>query len=299
MNLFRNIPGYLALVPAFALCLLFLSLTVNAQGGKTAEPVAAKGDKILEVDNLLCENRIDPVGLDNPMPKFTWQLVSSKRNTIQKAYQIRVTIAESKKTVWDSKKISSDSSVKVAYKGQLLLSSTKYYWQVRVWDNQGRSSQWSKPGFWVTGLFNTADWTSKWISPGFTETAGRPSPLFRKTFISEKKIRSAYAFITAHGLYEAQINGHRVSDAYLTPGWTSYNKRLQYQVYDVTGMINKGNNAIGITLGSGWYRGIIGFTNNKDVYGKDISLLFLMHIVYEDGSLAVIESDGSWKIIYR
>ena len=85
----------------------------------------------------------------------------------------------------------------------------------------------------------------------------RPSPLFRKEFTASKKISSATAYITAHGMYEAQINGQRIGDAYLTPGWTSYNKRLQYQIYDVTDLLNNGNNAIGVTLGNGWYRGLL------------------------------------------
>src|ERR1700730_13655398 len=129
------------------------------------------------------------------------------------------------------------------------------------------------------GLLNSADWKAKWISAGFSEdTLLRPSPLFLKKFALNKKISSAFAYITAHGLYEAQINGKRVGDAYLTPGWTSYNKRLQYQVYDVTGLLNKGTNAIGVMLGNGWYRGYLAWNDRHNIYGKDISLLFQLEI---------------------
>src|SRR5258708_30163400 len=112
------------------------------------------------------------------------------------------------------------------------------------------------------------------------ESPRRPSQLFRKEFSSRKKRLSATAYITAHGLYEAQINGHRIGDAYLTPGWTSYHKRLQYQAYDVTALVKEGTNAIGVTLGSGWYRGYIAFSGQHDFYGKDISLLFQLAIHY-------------------
>src|SRR6201999_1951494 len=95
--------------------------------------------------------------------------------------------------------------------------------------------------------------------------------------------------------YEAQINGQRVGDAYLTPGWTSYKNRLQYQTYDVTDLLKEGKNAIGATLGNGWYRGIIGFADHRNVYGKDIALLMQINITYEDGTTGVITSDESWK----
>ncbi len=106
---------------------------------------------------------------------------------------------------------------------------------------------------------------------------------------------SATAYITAHGMYDAQINGHRVGDAYLTPGWTAYKSRLQYQVYDVTSLLKPGANAIGVMLGNGWYRGIIGYANNINFYGKDISLLCQIDITFSDGSTESIISDPTWK----
>jgi alpha-L-rhamnosidase len=119
--------------------------------------------------------------------------------------------------------------------------------------------------------------------------------LYRKDFAAKKKIRSATAYITSRGLYEAQINGQRVGNDYLTPGWTSYNNRLQYQTYDVTGLLKPGANAIGVTLGSGWYRGFIGFSGQKNFYGKELALLFQLEIRYADGSMEYILSDGTWK----
>ncbi len=190
----------------------------------------------------------------------------------------------------------SDSSVHVSYKGNELQSNKKYYWQVRTWDNTGKSSAWSAPAFWQMGLLSTSDWKAKWIEPGYIEDSiMRPSPLFRKDFSINKKIISATAYITSHGFYEATINGQRIGDAYLTPGWTSYKNRLQYQAYDVTNLVKDGANAIGVTLGNGWYRGIIGFSNHINVYGKDIALLLQINITYSDGSTGTVISDDSWK----
>jgi len=255
---------------------------------------AMNGHAQLKCDKLLTENLDNPIGIDVLQPRFSWQLLSDKRNILQTAYEIKVN--EGKQNVWSSGKINSDSSVYVIYKGALLQSGKKYQWQVRVWDNENETSIWSAPAFFQTALLNVSDWKAKWIEPGYAEdTLMRPSPLFRKEFSSNKKIVNAVVYITAHGLYETSINGERIGNAYLTPGWTSYKTRLQYQTYDVTNLIKNGNNAIGVTLGSGWYRGIIGFNDNINVYGKDIALLFQLNITYSDGSTQTITSDNTWK----
>jgi len=247
----------------------------------------------VKVTSLLTENKTNPIGLDMASPRFSWAIESAKRNTSQTAYEIKIT--EAKKLVWSSDKVNSNQSVYIDYAGPKLSSNTKYNWQVRVWDNQGTASEWSASNSFQTALLSVSDWQAKWIVPGFVEASNRPSPIFRKQFAATKKLVSAIANITAHGMYEAQINGQRVGDAYLTPGWTSYSTRLQYQTYDVTNLIKTGANAIGVSLGSGWYRGIIGFSNNKDFYGKDIALLFQLNITYSDGSKEIVISDDSWK----
>jgi alpha-L-rhamnosidase len=248
----------------------------------------------IKLQNVLVENRVNPIGLDTKQPRFSWQLVSDRKNVMQTAYEIKV-LDEKKKQVWTSGKVDSDQSVHVPYNGPQLLSATKYTVRVRAWDDNKKASNWSE-GWWQTALFNASDWQAKWIMTGMQEdTVLRPSPLFRKEFNATKKIAAATAFITSQGLYEAQINGSRVGDAYLTPGWTSYNKRLQYQQYDVTGLLTSGRNAIGISAGSGWYRGYIGFQNQHNFYGKDIAVLFQLQIRYSDGSTEVVVSDESWK----
>jgi alpha-L-rhamnosidase len=251
------------------------------------------------VKNLQCEHLTNPVGIDVITPRISWQLVSDKRNVLQTAYEIVVgnnpTPARSGTSAWRSGRVTSAQSVHVPYAGEALRSGKRYYWQVRVWDNNGKTSGWSEPAFWEMALLSPADWTAKWIEVGYTEDAMRPSPMFRKEFAATKKIQSARAYITSHGLYEAYINGKRVGDAYLTPGWTSYNKRLQYQVYDVTGLLQTGKNAIGAMLGSGWYRGQLAWNNNKNVYGKTLGLLLQVMVTYTDGTRETIVTDESWK----
>ncbi len=272
---------------------LFLNLVLVISG--------VTGFAQVTIQKLTVENLNNPIGLDARQPRFGWQLISNKRNCKQTAYEIRVsTLKESlikgNRLLWMSGKVNSDESVHVLYGGNTLQSGKKYFWQVKVWDNDQKASSWSAPAFWQMGLLKTSDWKATWIVPGYKEdTVMRPSPLFRKSFMIKKKIISATAYITAHGLYEALINGKRVGDRYLTPGWTSYNKRLQYQAYDVTNLLNDGNNAVGVTLGNGWYRGTLAWENHFNLYGKDIALLFQLDVNYSDGTFESIVSDGTWK----
>lgn len=140
-------------------------------------------------------------------------------------------------------------------------------------------------------------WKAQWIESASAENdAVRPAQYFRKTFSNKKKVRSAVAYITAHGMYEAQLNGKRIGDAYLTPGWTSYRKRLQYQQYDVTSLLDKGQNSIGVIIGNGWYRGRLAWGNDRrDRWGKTLGLLFQLEITYTDGKKELILSDGTWR----
>lgn len=255
----------------------------------------------VQVQELLVENSSNPIGLDILQPRFSWQLQSGRRNVLQTAYEIRVaadvpSLAKQDNLVWRSGKVASDSSVFIVYKGKTLEPGHKYFWQVRVWDNAGKASAWSAPAYWQMGLLKPTDWQAKWIGVGYTEDSVlRPSPYFRKQFAAPKKIRSATAYITAHGMYEAFINGKRVGDSYLTPGWTSYKKRLQYQAYDVTQLLQAGQNAIGVALGSGWYRGYLAWNDNKNIYGKNLGLLLQINIAYEDGTTATVVTDNTWK----
>jgi len=139
------------------------------------------------VQNLLTENKKDPAGLGVMSPRFSWQLASDKRNTVQTAYEIKL-IADDKTKSWNSGKINSDQSVQVAYTGPALVSNAKYQWQVRVWDQTNTASAWSTAANFQMGLLQTKDWIAQWIEPGFKEDPQLfPSPLFRHVFNSTKK----------------------------------------------------------------------------------------------------------------
>ena len=246
------------------------------------------------MQNLLTENMRDPIGIDVQQPRFSWQLAGNQRNVMQTAYE--VTVSEGKNNVWKSGKVKSDQSVHVLYSGKALQAGKKYTWQVRVWDNNAKASPWSETASFQMALLSPSEWKAKWIEAGYVEDSiNRPSQYFRKQFSVNKKVVSATAYITAHGMYEAQINGKRVGDYYLTPGWTNYNKRLQYQVYDVTNLLTNGNNAIGVVTGNGWYRGFLAWAGNKNIYGKNNGVLFQLDLTYSDGTTASIISDESWK----
>jgi alpha-L-rhamnosidase len=251
----------------------------------------------LNVEGLLCEYQTNPLGIDVSIPRLSWKLISARRDLVQTSYELRVsTDPGNSKPLWQSGKVPSDQSVNVPYGGPALQSRQRYYWQVRSWDNDGNCSPWSETNSWEMGLLAPSEWIAKWIRADIKEdSALGPANMLRKTFVLSKTIQSARLYVTCHGLYEVHINGGRVGNDYLTPGWTSYNKRIQYQVYDVTALLKNGNNAIGVTLGDGWYRGLIGFNGNKNFYGDKLALLLQLEVISSDGTRETITSDGSWK----
>ena len=255
----------------------------------------------LQVNDLTCEYQNNPIGIDVKIPTLSWKLKSDLRGVKQKTYEIRVgtdpkSILKGQNLVWQTGVIQSDQSIHVAYAGPALKSRQRYFWQVNVSDNAGNTSGWSEVKYWEMGLLDPADWSAQWIEPNIPgDSAGQPAPLLRHTFELKKVVRSARLYITSHGIYEAYFNGRRVGDQYLTPGWTSYNKRLQYQTYDVTALLTNGKNATGVVLGDGWYRGWLAWENNKNVYGTNLALLFQLEVEYGDGTKETVTSNEQWK----
>lgn len=252
------------------------------------------------VGNLTCEHRINPIGLDAKQPRFSWKIRTEQRAWRQSAFQIQVATDagfSEKSIVWDSGKVESGASVLQAYKGAALHSGTRYHWRVKVWDEKGQESAWSATAFWDTALLSHADWKASWIEPEQEAAPPRYSPawMLRKEFVTTKDVAFAHAYVTAHGLYELYINGQKVGDEVLTPGWTTYYKRLQYQTYDVTKLLWEGPNAVGAMLGEGWYRSGLGWEKNWAFYGKKLAFLCQIHIRYTDGTEKWVVTDGSWK----
>ncbi len=252
----------------------------------------------LKVYDLRVEQLSNPMGLDSRQPRFSWKLQSEMPNTIQSAYEVTVSTSPdfNKKTiVWNTRQ-TSDQSVYITYAGLPLTSNTTYYWKLIVWDNHEHMTSSTQAAWWHTGLFDQKDWTAKWISPIIDTTIKElfPSPMLRKEFNIKKEVRSATLYISSKGLYEAKINGARVGQDYLTPGWTSYNHRIQYQAYDVTSQLTKGMNAIGITLGKGWFGGEVGWIKNTNIYGGELSAIAQIMLTLKDGSTMILATDDSW-----
>ncbi|WP_233095871.1 alpha-L-rhamnosidase [Alicyclobacillus sp. SO9] len=252
---------------------------------------------LLRVEQLRCEYRVNPIGLDVESPRISWQLETTETDVLQAAYQLQVSVVEGFcEVLWDTKQINTDQSIHVTYEGPPLLPQTRYYFRVRVWDTKGNSSAWSERSYWETGLLDSSRWQAKWITADSQlDTMGlQVSPFLRKSFHIKAPPVRARAYVTSLGLYELHVNGQRIGDWLFTPGWTAYETRLQYQTYDVTTVIREGHNALGVILGHGWYTGQIGWKNERNLYGDQRCLLLELHLDYEDGSREVVCSDESW-----
>jgi alpha-L-rhamnosidase len=258
----------------------------------------------LRVKNLRTEYKENPIGIDVLVPRLSWEAESDQRSCNQSAYQIMCAtdisgLRNDKGLCWNSQKVDTDKSVHVLYKGDELESGIKVFWKVRVWNSQGEVSEWSDIAWWQMGILSSEKWKAKWISPNVEEdiSISTPCPFLRREFSINKEISQATIFVTSLGLYELRMNGKKVSNDLFTPGWTSYHHRLQYQAYDVTDIIQKGNNAIGAILADGWYRGYMVWQGNKNLYGDKLAFLYQLNINYSDGTKGQFISDEDWKAL--
>jgi len=256
----------------------------------------------LSITSLKADYKTNPVGIDNPVPKLSWIIHSGQRNTMQESYQIRASFNQNdlkrgRNLIWDTEMVASSRSIHIGYKGPSPESFQRVFWQVRIKDNHGRTSHWSDVAYWETGFLSGTEWAADWIAPDWVEDSKKsmPSPYLRKEFTLKNGTGSARLYISCHGLYQVEINGKRIGDQEFTPGWTSYNTRLQYQTYDVTGELQPGKNVIGIILGDGWYRGNLGWIDHRNLWGTKLSAIAELRIQHTSGSLEIVQSDGSWK----
>lgn len=253
----------------------------------------------MNVSGLTVEYRDNPIGVTSLSPRLSWILESDNRGEKQTAYQIEVSESPASfakdKLVWETGKVISSQSVNIPYNGKNLQTLKKYYWRVRTWDKKGIASKWSSTGMWQMGILDTKEWTADWIEPTHDRT-GNAAPRFRKSFSISREIHHATLCITSHGVFNAYINGNRVGEDYMAPGWTSYNSRLQYRQYDITEMLVSGQNIIGAEVGFGWYRSYISWGGTiNNFYGNVLGLLAQIHIVYKDGREEIIGTDDTWK----
>lgn len=253
------------------------------------------------ISHLTCEYRTNPLGIDVRQPRLSWQMQSDRRGTRQSACQIRVAASETGlkdgvDIVWDSGRIESDQSIHVPYRGPLLTSGQRVYWNVRVWDEIGNQVD-SSAAWWEMGLLEHSDWQAEWIGAPFWggPRTSSPAPYLRKEFTLQKEVVTARLYVTALGLYECHLNGVRVGEDLLTPGWTDYSRRIQYQVYDVTRLLRLGANAFGAILGDGWGVGHIAWMGRQH-YADRTQLLAQIVLTYSDGSRESLATDKNWKV---
>ena len=448
-----------------------LAATPTASSAVTTVAASAAASTGISVAGLTTNGRTDPLGIPGAAPSFGWKSSSERRGVTQTAYEIQVGSSAGADDVWSSGKVVSDEQADVAYAGPDLTSGTRYYWRVRVWDDQDTASDWSDPAWFETGLLTAADWGSAaWVGKpapsysswtdytvtesfklnavafgtflhatdvkntymwqinvgstasatpqlvphvevngtytvlpavdlttfGFTRAgllsgthtvsyqlsgttvtttldgvvvdtrtvatygSGRvgirtygsesvtisqlkvvkadgtaladPSfaasnplsggsiangavtvsgtvdslltgaennePLLRKTFATTtgKTVESARVYASAHGVYQLSLNGHKVGDQFLAPGYTEYDKRIQSQTYDVTELLTPGEHELVATLTDGWYRGSVGFTREELSFGERIGLLAQLEIVDAGGATTVMATDGDWEV---
>lgn len=263
---------------------------------------------MLSISKLRCEGRERPLGINRSNPVFSWILHSDKKNILQSARQIQVTEAPYDcaaaddlflAPLWDSGKAAGGKSVQVPYEGPALKPQTRYYWRVKVFDNTGGESSWSNPEWFETALGEGYAWKADFISaqPNDNPEFSSESPLFRKAFHVKEGLVRARLYASAHGMYAVSLNGGPVDQDLLKPGWTAYQKRLQYQTSDVTKLLKTGENALGAMLGNGWYKGYLAgwLESNREKYGKRTALILELHLSYKDGSQEIIKTDSSWK----
>ena len=251
---------------------------------------------------LRCEYFTNPMAIDVPDPRLSWELSDPRQGARQSAYRVLVAgsieaLRAGAGDVWDSGQVASDQSIHVAYAGPALASRRRCWWTVQVWDANGQPSPWAEPAFWEMGLLSRAQWgAAQWVGSslvGGPKTTS-PCPYLRSAIDLKGPISSARLYVTALGVYEFHLNGQRVGDDVFNPGWTEYKKRVQYQAYDVTPLLRPGANVMGAILGDGWYCGHLEW-RDRQRYGDRPRLLAQLVVEYEGGVRETFVTDAGWR----
>lgn len=267
----------------YALYLLFLAPQLVAQENAFAY-------------NLQCEHLSDPIGLDRENPRFSWKLNDSRYGARQTAYRVKVyqTTEAGSSLVWDSGKKDENTNL-IRYQGDPLESFTAYTWQLQLWDKDNSPLE-ERSGTFETGMMESGDWLGSWITDAHSPDY-RPASMFRKAFNLEKPVKRARLYIATAGLHDISLNGQRVTDEFLNPVFTRYDKRILYNSYDITENLQQGENAIGLILGNGWYNHqvVTVLTLNQAVWRNRPAFLANLKITFDDDTEITIASDNDWK----
>jgi len=254
------------------------------------------------VKDLRVEYMKNPIGLDEPQPRFSWKLESDERGVFQTAYTIIVSLDESfDRIVWNSGEVVSDQSVAIVYEGTALLPATRYFWKVQVKDRDSHTIASTEKAFFETGLQDSGWSNAQWIKPPERDSLSMV-PMFRTVCTLDKKIESARIYTSGLGIYEVFINGKRVGTPDKTgsitydefkPGWTDYTHTVSYSTYDVKDWLATGENVLGAYVAPGWWQGAIAYGK----YGNpDLGFIAKLVVTYSDGTSNIVVTDPqTWK----
>ena len=254
----------------------------------------------MEVKNLKTMHCAKPISVDS-RPYFSWEIQSREQAVIQEAYRIIVREEEGC-AVWDSGRVESKQSIYIHYEGENLKSRTGYTWTVTVWDNHGNAAD--AASRFETAFLTGKEWRALWAEsclpvqkrkPGFGHQS--PATMFRKAFQVPREVKKARLYATCHGVYRLTVNGMRPDGRELAPEFTTYEKYLCYQVYDVTALLQRGENVIGFYVGDGWYCGPK-TQPYKIKRNTRHAVLFQMEIEYKNGECMTVISDRNVKTAY-
>jgi len=282
-------------------------ITFFCVGLLTVTSCHQKGTTEKANDLTVSEGFKNPLGFYDATPTFSWKLPVSDNNKSQSAYQIAVAsspeLLHDNPDLWDSHKQDTDQSSWVKYAGKKLVSRQKVYWQVKYWDQYGEASQWSDVNHFELGLLNNNDWQAKWVGldtakdsiRGHAKVLIHKPQYLRKGFELSNDVASARLYITAKGVFDVSLNGENVSDDAMSPGFTSYDKRIETLTYDVTNLIESGHNTIGVELASGWYSGRLLWGTTPWDNSVSPKILCQLEMTMKDGTKEIIVSDQTWK----
>jgi alpha-L-rhamnosidase len=266
-----------------------------------AMTLAAPASAVLKPQSLKVEYLTEPLGIDTPKPRLTWALASNTRGDRQTAYQVLVAssadrLRRNDGDLWDSGRVASDESLHVEYAGKPLASTQACFWKVRVWDQDGRPGGYVSGPTWEMGLLSPSDWRGRWIGRT-ADKEPQPAPLLRKEFEVNGRVKRARVYVCGLGYYDMRLNGRRVGDRLRDPGYTRFDRRALYATHDITRSLKQGRNAVGVSLGTGWYNvhTLAVWYFEKAPWRAAPKLLMELRVEYADGRTETVVSDTSWK----
>lgn len=252
------------------------------------------------VENLRCEDLINPLCVDVNSPRLSWTLSSVERGKRQRAYHVLVASSPDLLTkeagdLWDSGRVETSQQNQVEYGGASGVSFQRHFWKVRVWDEADEPGEWSEVAEWSAGVLCADDWEGEWIARARKPLTSGPLPRFRKLFSVEKPVKRAVLYSSGMGFHEMFLNALKVGDEVLAPLWTDYRKRVFYVAHDVTEQLRQGENVIAGELGNGFYNVVGGrYVKYVGSFGS-LTLRAMLRLEYQDNTVAFINTDWDWK----